>query len=249
MTIKNEKLIAPLLLAGLNETEAKIYLACLEMGPSSAWNIFKKTGVKRPTCYASLDKLVADEIAHKKFDGARSIFSVITPAKLLMTLDYRKNQFRKALPLFAALKSTAEDKPRVQVFEGLDGIHQAYILGLDQPENSEILVFGSARIWQEINQQDSFYTAERVSKNITSRALFANLPHNQLFAKMDRMELRETRYLPQEYFDPKTEIQVFDNTVIYVTYSETAPYATVIENQAIAADMRQQFEILWKLSH
>ena len=249
MTIVNQNLISTLKLAGLNETEAKIYLACLELGPASAWNIYKKTGIKRPTCYAVLDNLLTDKIASKKDDGNRAIFAVIEPAQLLMTMENRKNQFHQSLPLFDALKSESKEKPKIWVYEGIEGVKQACMLGVDQPEDGEILILASAEIWSKYSQSNKTYLAERVTKNIGQRVLFTNTKENQTFLKMDREELRETRFLPQDYFNPKAETQVFGDTVVYMTDSSKEPFATVIENEAIAADERQKFEILWKVSH
>lgn len=248
MTIQNENLISTLKLAGLNETEAKIYLANLELGPSSAWNIYLKTKIKRPTCYAVLDNLVADGIATKTNDGNRNIFTVIDPEKLLMSLEVKKNEFFKSLPLFDALKSESKEKPKIRVYEGIEGVFQAYMLGLDQPEGSEILVFGSTKIWAKYNSLIKVYLAERVTKNINIRALYTNSKDKHLYLKMDREELRETKFLPRDYYDPKVETQVFGGTVIYIAHSEKEPFATVIEDESIAFDVRQRFEILWQVS-
>lgn len=248
MTTTNDNLIPILKLAGLNETEAKIYLACLQLGPSSVWNISLKIGIKRPTCYAVLDNLVADGVASKTNDGTRTIFSVVEPEKLLMTIDSRKNEFRASLPLFEGLKSESTAKPKIRVYEGLEGVRQAYMLGLDQPEGSEILVLGSAKIWYQYKDANQSYIAERVSRNIGLRVLFAGTEDNHIFTKLDRLEMRDTRFLPQKYFDPKVETQIFGNTIVYIAHSEKEPFATVIENEAIASDECQKFEILWQVS-
>lgn len=249
MTTPNIDLISSLKLAGMNESEAKIYLACLELGPASAWSIYLKTKIKRPTCYAVLDNLLADGIASKTYDGSRAIFSVVAPANLLMTLENRKNEFRQSLPLFDALKSESKEKPKIRVYEGLEGLRQAYMLGLNQPEGSEILIYGAAKIWADFSEANKAYIAQRVTKNIVLRILFANTEVNHTFLKMDREELRETRFLPPEYFSPKVETQVFGSTVIYIAYADKEPFATVIENEAIASDERERFEILWTVSH
>ena len=249
MTTTNDNLISTLKLAGMNETEAKIYLACLELGPASAWNIYLKTKIKRPTCYAVLDNLVADGLASKTDDGVRLIFSVAEPKKILMKIDQRKNEFHKSLPLFDALKSESKEKPKIRVYEGVEGVRQAYMLSLDQPDDSEILVLGSAKIWSEYNDANKLYVAERVSKNIKLKVIFANTNENHVFLKLDREEMRETKFLPPEYFNPKVETQVYGNTVVYIAHSEKEPFATVIENESIANDEKQRFEILWKVSH
>ena len=44
--------------AGLSETEAKIYLAALELGQTSVSRIARKSGIKRTTIYLSLENLM-----------------------------------------------------------------------------------------------------------------------------------------------------------------------------------------------
>ena len=44
--------------AGLNETEAKIYLATLELGETNVGRIADKSGIKRTTIYLSLENLI-----------------------------------------------------------------------------------------------------------------------------------------------------------------------------------------------
>ena len=128
MTTPNDNLISTLKLAGFNQSEAKIYLTCLEIGASSAWDIYLKSGIKRPTVYAVLDNLVADGVAAKTFDGKRTIFSIVQPADLLLTIDNRKNEFRESLPLFDAIASQSIEKPKIRIYEGIEGVRQAYML-------------------------------------------------------------------------------------------------------------------------
>ena len=43
---------------GLEEKQAKIYLASLELGPDTAQNIAYKASLKRPTTYVILEELI-----------------------------------------------------------------------------------------------------------------------------------------------------------------------------------------------
>ena len=44
--------------AGLNRRETALYLALLQMGPSSILNIARKADMKRPTAYLVIDELM-----------------------------------------------------------------------------------------------------------------------------------------------------------------------------------------------
>ena len=249
MTIQNENLISTLRLAGLNQSEAKIYLTCLELGSSSAWNIYLKTGLKRPTVYAVLENLVADGIATKTFDGKRTIFTVVKPSELLLTIENKKNEFKESLSLFDAVASKSIEKPKIRVFEGIDGVRQAYLLSHNQPEGSEILVFGKPDIWIQYAEANRAYIKDRLAKRLALRAILPDLAKNKIFLKDDKKELRETRFLPKEIYDPRVETQIFTNTVIYIAHSEKEPFATVIENDSIYFDEKQRFEALWKIAN
>jgi len=246
MTTQNDNLIPILKLAGFNQSEAKIYLTCLEIGASSAWDIYLKSGIKRPTCYAVLDNLVADGIASKSFDGKRTIFSVVQPQELLLTIDNRKNEFKESLPLFDAVASQSMEKPKIRIYEGIEGVRQAYMLSHAQPEDSEVLVMGSPDVWIQYAEANRAYISDRMKNKIHLRMILPDLKKNKVFLKDDIKELRQTRFLSLDVYSPKVETQIFGNTVIYIAHSEKTPFATVIENDSIAYDEKQRFELLWK---
>jgi len=247
-TQPNDNLITVLKLAGFNQTEAKVYLTCLEIGASSAWDIYLKSGIKRPTVYAVLDNLVADGIASKSFDGKRTIFAVVQPQELLLTIDNRKNEFRESLPLFDAVASQSVEKPKIRIYEGIEGVRQAYMLSHAQPEGSEILVFGSPDIWLQYAEANRAYIKNRIEKKLSLRAILPESKKYKKFIKDNEKELRQTRFLPQDIYSPRVETQIFGNTVVYIAHSEKSPFATVIENDSIAFDERQRFEVLWKMA-
>lgn len=245
MTTIDPSLIATLKLIGLNKNEAQIYLACLELGPSSAWDIFQKSGIKRATCYAILDNLVADGIAAKTLDKKRTIYSVVSPDELLASIDSRRKQFKEMVPLLNAVASQSAVKPQIRLLEGIEGVRQAYMLGLNQPESSELILFGTADFWLANAAGNEVYIKERVHKQISLRALLPNTEAGRQIAKKDKQKLRELRFLSKNEYDPRVETQIFGNTVVFIAHSEKEPFATVVENAALAWDERQRFELLW----
>lgn len=248
MTTPNDNLISTLKLAGLNQSEATVYLTCLEIGASSAWEIYAKSGIKRPTVYAILENLVADGVASKTDDGKRTIFSVVQPAELLLTIENKKNEFKESLTLFDAVASQSVEKPKIRVFEGIEGVRQAYMLSHAQPEDSEVLVMGSPDVWIQYAEANRAYIGDRLKNKIHLRMILPDLKKNKVFLKDDIKELRQTRFLASDVYSPRVETQVFANTVVYIAHSEKTPFATVIENDSIAYDERQRFEMLWKVS-
>lgn len=234
--------------AGLDENQALLYLTCLELGPSSIWDISKKSGIKRPTCYVILDELIFRAFASKSHDGRRTIYSVITPRQLQVRLERRYEKFKLATSQLEAIGSKTPQKPKIQLFEGISGVKQAYEMTLNQPGGSEILIYGTAKVQELIPNFIADYLKERTKLGIKVRALLADVPENRSVIVRDPQELRETRFLEQKFFDPNLEVNVFAGKVIYIAHSEKEPFATVIENQTIANHEKQRFEIEWNMA-
>lgn len=250
MTTANEhqNLIDMLQSIGLREEEAKVYLASLELGPSSVWNIYLKCGIKRPTCYVILDELVSRGLASKTSDQKKTMYSVASPTEIAREFDRKREHFERNLSQFEALSSKASDKPVVRLYEGVEGVEQAYNLSLSEPEGTEILTYSNALVISKYSNLFERYIPERIKKNISVKLLLSNTVENQKYLTVDESELRETRFLPQNQFDPRCEMEIYNNKIVSIAHSETSPFATVIESASMAYDEKQKFMMLWHLT-
>jgi sugar-specific transcriptional regulator TrmB len=245
MTTVNNTLIDKLRLAGLSEKEARFYLASLELGPACMWDIYRKSGLKRPTCYLIFESLAERGVGIKTKDRKRAIYSVIEPSALSASLEYNKEQFNKSLSQFDALVSPSHQKPEISLYSGFEGMRQAYLLGISQPAGSELLIYGDTKIWSQYEEQNEEYIRERVKKKISLKVLFSDKNREASRFKSDDSELRERRFLPASRYMPVAEQQIINDYVIYIAYSEKEPFATVIKNNAIARLEREKFYLLW----
>lgn len=230
---------------GFQEDEATVYLAALELGPSSVWDIAKKSGLKRPTCYLILDDLVSKGYASQSHDGRRTLYSVISPTQLLTRMRQRQERLERHLAELEAIGSTSPQKPSVRLFEGVAGVEQAYRLTFDLPEGDEILTYGTASVIDLLPHFIPDYIQRRAKRDIRMRAILPDTPANRAVAARDNKELRETRLLPAEHFDPHLEVNQFGTTITYIAHSEREPFATVIESPTIARLEKQRFELIW----
>lgn len=56
---------------GLNEKEAKVYTALLQLGRVSAYSVSEKSGLKKPTTYVVLGELVKKGLVSKEVPRSR----------------------------------------------------------------------------------------------------------------------------------------------------------------------------------
>ncbi len=239
------KLVKNLKLLGFEDNEARVYLASLELGSASMWDIHQKCFIKRTTCYQIFDSFIERGIGAKTKELKHSVYSVVSPENLVTSLEYKKNQFKESLSMFDALMSESTAKPEILLYQGVEGVRQVYYQGLEGPEGGERLIFGTPKVWMESFQENKLYIKERLKKNIKLRMIFPDEKKNHVLLKNDKKEMRQTRFLPTELYNPPVEIQIYPNKVVYIAHSEKEPFATVIESPAITKAEKQKFELLW----
>ncbi len=233
---------------GFSETEARVYLATLQLGLSSIWDIALKSGVKRPTCYVVLDELVSQGFASKTHDPKRTLYAVESPRHLLRVAEKRSRAFHEVLPQLEQVVNSAATKPNIRLYEGKPGMKQAYALTLEQPRGTELLFIGTAPSIRSPYKLPDRYIAERVAARLPARALIPASTLASEIASRDSQELRQTRVLPADKLHTEVEVIIFGQSIAYLAHSDERPFATVIENAAIAEEERQRFDLLWELA-
>src|SRR3989338_4220338 len=75
---------------GLNEREAKVYLAALELGPSPVQKIAQRADIPRATAYLVLDDLRQKGFVSTYDEGKKTFFVAESPERLLVFLKERE---------------------------------------------------------------------------------------------------------------------------------------------------------------
>ncbi len=114
-------LINPLEKMGLTEKQAKVYLACLELGGGNVTNIAKKAGVQRTTCYPILDELLSLGLVSKSKQKKRGYFLVEDPKTLEQNTKLKLQTIQETLPELNAIYNVLPQKPKVLFYEGEEG--------------------------------------------------------------------------------------------------------------------------------
>lgn len=110
---------------GLTNIEAKVYLACLELGSDTVLHIAKKAQVKRPTCYVTLDNLGEQGLVTKIEKKSTTLYSVEQPKIVLNKFKEKIANFEDLVPYFEAQFNKGA-KPKIRYYEGKDEISSVY---------------------------------------------------------------------------------------------------------------------------
>jgi len=227
---------------GLNQKEAKTYLANLELGPATIQEIANKSEVGRVNTYYIIEKLINRGIIHRTYKQNKELFESDEPNNLLKIMQNRTNNFQKMLPRLNML-SKSEKLPSVRFYEGEEGMKSIYedslrskteILGWSNTANLELYM---AEYFHD-------YFKRRAKKGIFIKAIVNNLPTAHEYRKHDKELLREIRIVPKEMMDIVPECYIYGNKIAFMSLREKI--GVLIESKDIAEAQRKLFNLAWE---
>jgi len=143
---------------GLTDKEARVYLACLELGNSIVSEISKRAQINRVTTYDILEKLIQKGFINFVTKHKVKYFTATKPDLIFSDTKRKFEEFKQALPDLKRLHGETSH-PRVRYFEGLAGIKSIYDDTLTS--KTEILNYANST---EIREYWPTYDEDYVSK-------------------------------------------------------------------------------------
>ncbi|PIQ07485.1 MAG: hypothetical protein COW72_00120, partial [Candidatus Nealsonbacteria bacterium CG18_big_fil_WC_8_21_14_2_50_37_10] len=132
---------------GLSEKEVRVYLAGLELGPSSVQKIAKKAKITRPTTYEIIKTLEEKGLFTETKQKKKRLFVAQSPERILGVMRIQKREIeekeREFIRVIAALESKySKEKEGAEVFKGREGLKALEEI-LSFSSTPEILVINS----------------------------------------------------------------------------------------------------------
>ncbi len=235
---------------GLSRKEAKVYLSLLEIGASVVSDIAKNTKMNRSTTYVLLESLTNHGLVSISEENGVKVYAPSPPERLVHYLEDRAKEYTQListansiLPELKALYVGVGPKPKVQFFEGVEGIKTAYEYTLASTET--IRAYASIEnMHQALGHYFPDYYQRRTAKGISIRAIFPDTPESRERIKHNKEEAREAYLVPKEKFAFSQEINIFDNKIVFMSLIEK--FALVVESEALADGLKKTFELAWE---
>lgn len=228
---------------GLNEKEAKVYLALLELGRASVLRISKKAGLKRPTVYLILDSLIEKGLIILMPKEKKNFYIAEKPLKFLDLLKEREKNLKELLPNLSALYQKGEYKPDIRYYEGKEALENIYMEIIKAPE---IWFFAtSAKLFNETYPEiyemglAIFERQKTKTREIVSSELF-DLKYAK---KYNNPPLRNIRVLPKDLIW-HADSAIYEGKL--AIFSLKKFFAIIIENEDIVESYKTIFELCWR---
>jgi HTH-type transcriptional regulator, sugar sensing transcriptional regulator len=238
----DSQLVKVLTNLGLNEKEAKVFLALTEQGTAVVSTISQAAGINRVTTYDVLEKLKQRGLVSFFTKSKVKYFSGINPEILLEEFEKRTNDLRVHLPKFKTLTGEISH-PRVRYFEGLDGIKAIYADTLTS--KTDILNFSNSdEIRKKWHNYDEEYVEKRAKKGIFLRGVCPKDKAGEIVHAEDEKYHREIRLVNSSEFNFTNEINIYDDKVAIISFKEEL-IGMIIESHEIANSQRAIFNMCW----
>lgn len=233
---------------GLSEKEAAVYLALLQGGRATAYQIAKRSGLKNPTTYVILDSLIARGSVRKLMQGRGAMYEAGDPVELFVEARSRIEQAEAALPQLRALAQKEKQSISASYYEGMDGLQELYGNLLNKTGGKTCVGFFAHQKDTPKVLQDywTVLNAQMVQRKISLRGVTTKDETTDEYFEFKKIpkELLDLKALPADEYSSNISIEVYDDYTQIVSHRYMQ--GLLIQNPDIANVMRQIFEIVWK---
>jgi sugar-specific transcriptional regulator TrmB len=231
---------------GLNEMEAKVYLAGLSLGPTTILKLARTSELKRTTIYSIVESLKQKGLVVTEMRGFKKYLLASAPEQLESMLNQQRERLQLAMPDLMSLHRLAGEGGAIKYYEGLEAIKSVYEgLIKDVRPREDYLVMSDQSRWLNLDKEYFLdFLRRRAKLPINIRMLLQDSPIAREHQRIQKTFNEKIKILP-----PRTKLTT--NLVVIprrVVIHQLVPplFAIVIENQSVTQMHQQQFEIIWE---
>jgi hypothetical protein len=244
-----EHLIEPLKNLGLSEKEVLVYLALLQIGSATPYQIAKKSGIKRPTAYVVAEELVKKGLIIHIPGEEKKRYIAKKPDAFFEEQEGKLAAARKILPELRSYQKNIAEKPSILYFEGLDGLRQAHEYRQKELHGKETVSFFAANddATSDVTQYLLHFNEYREKHNMYVRGVTVDNPNLKPYSKFiaEGIGTMTTKFLPQKMYNSKISIESCDNQFVRIFLFESVE-TLIIESPKFATAIKEIFELVWK---
>ncbi len=233
---------------GIPKMQTIVYLDLLKNKESSAAQVAKRTNMHRTNVYDTLTKLKERNLVFLTSKDGKALYVALTTDLIINEEKERLEQLKSAMN-YINTTYVAGQTPKVYTLEGLNAV-KSILFGLLE-KKSAVWIYGLAENENLINVLNdkvmNAFHLERVKRQIDLKLLFYKMP-DQLNV-LDKLKFTETRLLPKTQQAKTSQItQIVCDGSVYITLWIHPIYTIVIENEIIAKEYLDFYNILWEYS-
>lgn len=238
---------------GLTDYEAKIYLALLEIGESTASAITKKLGIHIGRIYDILDTLATKGLCSCIQKNGVKYFTAAAPQQIQNLLQQKEKEIQdqqklieSMLPKFEQIINEKKNSPHVEIYTGFEGFKTAYMKEASHyAPGKQLRVLGvkALNTYEKIINDFFIITIYPLRKN--KRVKLLKLDDETARKDMNHTDDGEHKFLP---LNSGVTINVIDDLTLISWSTEKTSMVITIEDKDTAQGFAKQFDHLWNIA-
>lgn len=236
---------------GLEDKEAEVYLASLELGPANIQKITQKSGVKRSTVYEMIKSLKGKGLMAETTKGKRKLLVASEPEKLKRDITNKERLLSQILPDLNSISNISGLKPKITFYEGREGLREIYNLSLKNKTKKIDWVSPIKSIVETVGEDFlNEYVENRAKEKYWVRSIQVTEQQYPTYKYLDPKTFDQTyrrvRFTPKGMDIPNV-IGLWDNKVAVIS-SHKEGIGFIIESEDFYKSMKALYELLWEAS-
>lgn len=196
-------------LAGLNDKEADLYLACLKFGPLSMSNLADQAKIKRSSLYYLIEDLIKKDIIKIVPRGKKNLYDAQSPKKIFLDFEERKNEFEKTLPELEDIKNKKLEIPKIKIQFSEDDLIKEF-----KKNKSELIAL--------LNIEEIFFNSPKLYKALNGyfkeKQNYKNIIHKNTIGKKFIKLLKTNNNKLIETNTNLSDVIIFNKQVFFINY-------------------------------
>lgn len=238
---------------GLTDGETRVYLALLELGPSTVGPIVKKSGIAYSNIYEVLQRLAEKGLVSFVTRQMTKYFQAYDPEKLRDYLEKQESEIQKEkaelnkiLPALKKISEEAGEKLEAEVYIGMKGVFSAFEKMGKYYEAGEDYFFLYNHEPQIMELTDGFFIGlDPLNKKVNLKMRGISQPAYKISKFVKFVE----KYLQMRYIDLPlpANVDMVKDKLLFVSWS-AKPVAFLIHSKDMAEKFKAYFNELWKIA-
>ena len=227
---------------GLSKSEIDLYLALLELGPSTSGPIINKTKLQSSVVHRAVKTLIDKGLVTFVKVGKNKQYQATDPKNILNYIDDKRKKLQDVLPYLELKQSLGKEKNETEMLLGKRAIF-TMLNGIikDSKKGEEYLSFSliDAHDDSEIIRFYTHYNLRRREKGLKVKVL-VNKKVKKIYEKNYTKELLKKAGVRYTSFTFPQGIVIHKNNVVFLTWSENT-MAIKVTNSQMAEQFRSFF--------
>ena len=242
------KILEKIVNFGLSEKEAQVYVVLLELEIAPVQEIADKTGLNRSSIYVVLSSLQKRGLAIVSSTEGATKYVAAHPDQLLRIskenvekYNLLKQNFNSLLPELKRIHRGAIFKPKITVYEGDEGVIQAFDDTLKTKEGFIRICSAATYPFENIKEYFISYLFKRKDLNIKMLGVH---PYNTMYKEIIKhmpKNFDEPIAIPEDKFKFPSDLAIFDNNIGFMSITE--PFSVIMKSQDLADTVKTLFDL------